>query len=109
MKLRLPRPLSAGQTHQFALEVRVPRGQSMRPTYVFWPERLCESFRLRVRFDRDDLPTSVWRVDEALARDTDDLTPWPDKLALDEIGEIDVSFPNVRQGRGYGVQWAPRV
>ncbi|MGW6932229.1 hypothetical protein ACWGE0_19390 [Lentzea sp. NPDC054927] len=109
MKLRLPRPLNTGQTHQFALEVRVPRGQSMRPTYVFWPERMCESFRLRVRFDRDDLPDSVWRVEEALARDTDDLTPWPRKLPVDEIGEIDVSFPHPRQGRGYGVQWSPRV
>ena len=49
------------------------------------------------------------RVEEALARDTDDLTPWPRTLTVDEIGEIDVSFPHPRQGRGYGVQWAPRV
>ena len=28
---------------------------------------------------------------------------------LSSFGEIDVSFPHPRQGRGYGVQWAPRV
>lgn len=105
LTLRLPHPLGAGERHQFALEVRVPVGQPMRPTYVFWPERRCERFRLVVRFPRDGGPADVWRVDGAFHRDADDLTPGDDRLAVNEIGEVEVDFPHPREGRGYGVQW----
>ncbi len=109
LRLRLPRPLLAGQTHQFSLEVRVPRGQSMRPTYVFWPERACDRFRLVVRFPTDDPPAALWRVDGAFHRDIDDLAEGSDLLTVNGIGEVDVSFPNPRPDRGYGVQWRPRT
>jgi len=109
LHLRLPRALQAGQEHQFALEVRVPRGQSMRPTYVFWPERPCDRFRLVARFSLEDPPAALWRVDGAFHRDIDDLAEGSDLLALNGIGEVDVEFPNPRPGRGYGVQWRPRT
>ncbi|GAA3839795.1 hypothetical protein GCM10022243_02720 [Saccharothrix violaceirubra] len=105
LRLRLPHRLDSGQRHRFALEVRVPVGQAMRPTYVFWPERRCERFRLVVRFPRHDLPGDVWRVDGALHRDTDDLRPGVNRLAVNDIGEVEVNFPHPREGRGYGVQW----
>jgi hypothetical protein len=105
MRLRLPRPLDVGQRHQFALQVRLPLGQPMRPTYVFWPERHCERFHLVVRFPRHRPPETVWRVDGAFHRDTDDLLPTDDRLTPNAIGEIDVEFDRPRRGRGYGVQW----
>jgi hypothetical protein len=109
LHLRLPRPLRTGQTHQFSLEVRVPRGQPMRPTYVFWPERQCDHFRLVARFSPDDPPAALWRVDGAFHRDIDDLAVGSDLLTVNAIGEVEVSFPSPRPDRGYGVQWLPRT
>ena len=109
LHLRLPRPLRAGESHQFSLEVRVPRGQQMRPTYVFWPERPCERFSLVVRFPQEDPPAAVWRVDGAFHRDIDDLGQGQDLLPVNGIGEVEISFRNPRPDRGYGVQWRPRT
>ncbi len=107
LHLRLPQALRAGQTHRFSLEVRVPLGQQMRPTYVFWPERPCSRFSLVVRFPTEAPPASVWRVDGAFHRDTDDLVVGPDLLALNGIGEVEVAFADPKPDRGYGIQWRP--
>ena len=105
--LRLPRTLTAGETHQFSLEVGIPSGQPMRPTYTFWPERACERFRLAIRFSRAEPPASVWRTDGAYPGDTDDMVENEDLLAVNGIGEVEVSFENLEEHRGYGVQWRP--
>jgi hypothetical protein len=105
LNLQLPSPLTAGQTHEFALQVRVPRGQPMRPTYVFWPERRCERFELVIRFATDRPPTSVWRVDNAFHRDADDIDPGPDMLTVNDVGEVQATFTELRPNRGYGIQW----
>ncbi|WNV86660.1 hypothetical protein [Umezawaea sp. Da 62-37] len=107
LRLRLPRPLQAGQTHQYALEVRVPRAQPMRPLYVFWPERGCDLFQLVVRFPVDELPAALWRVDGAFHYDLDDDAEGTDLIEVNGIGEVDVSFPNPRPAHGYGIQWRP--
>lgn len=107
LHLRLPRQLRAGQTHRFSLEVRVPLGQQMRPSYMFWPERPCRRFSLVVRFPTERPPSSVWRVDEAFHRDSDDLAVGPNLLAPNGIGEVEVAFANPRPDRGYGIQWRP--
>jgi hypothetical protein len=105
LELELPQPLSAGQTHDFAMEVKVPRGQAMRPTYVFWPERRCEQFNLVIRFDRESQPRTIWQVTKAFHRDTDELEPGPDRLTVDNIGEVRASFDNLERSHGYGIQW----
>jgi hypothetical protein len=105
LQLRLPETLLAGQAHEFALEVRVPRGQPMRPTYVFWPERRCEVFDLVVRFATDRPPQAVWKVADVFHRDADDMEPTDDLLALNGVGEVHATFTDPRPGRGYGVQW----
>ncbi|MFD9735653.1 hypothetical protein [Umezawaea sp. NPDC059074] len=107
LHLRLPRTLTAGETHQFSLEVGIPVGQPMRPTYTFWPERVCERFRLAVRFSQDALPTAVWRTDGAFPGDTDDMVESDDPLTINDIGEVEVSFEDLEEHRGYGVQWRP--
>ncbi|HWO66915.1 MAG TPA: hypothetical protein VNO31_43470 [Umezawaea sp.] len=107
LHLRLPRALAAGQTHQFSLEVGIPNGQPMRPTYTFWPERACERFRLAIRFSHAEPPASVWRTEGAYPGDTDDVVESEDLLAVNDIGEVEVSFENLEEHRGYGVQWRP--
>lgn len=107
LHLRLPQVLRAGQAHTFSLDVRVPQGQSMRPTYVFWPERRCDRFDLVVRFDPERMPRLVWRVHDVFHRDADEIEPGPDLLTLDSVGEVAVSFIEPRVGRGYGIQWIP--
>jgi hypothetical protein len=105
LDLKLPAPLNAGQTHEFALEVRIPRGQAMRPTYVYWPERRCERFNLVVRFPTSAVPQAVWQVSGAFHRDVDDIEPGPDPLAVDNIGEARAAFDELQTDRGYGIQW----
>lgn len=107
LHLRLPAALRSGQTHMFSLDVRVPYGQPMRPTYVFWPERRCERFDLTVRFDSEHPPKRVWRVRDVFHRDADEIEPGSDLLTPDAIGEVAVSFVEPRIGRGYGIQWLP--
>lgn len=105
MHLELPKPLANGETHEFRIGIRVPPGQPMRPTYVFWPERRCERFDLTTQFDPRRPPSLVWRVNDAFHRDTDDLAPSSDLLTVDGAGRIAVSFTEPRCHRGYGIQW----
>lgn len=106
LQLRLPYALRAGQTHSFSLDVCVPLGQQMPPTYVFWPKQPCDRFDLVVRFHQDRLPRLVWRVSDAFHLDGYD-EPGPDRLRVDNAGEVSTSFIRPRMGRGYGVQWEP--
>src|SRR5215470_3777154 len=107
LRLQLPHTLDAGQAHIFSLEMCVPLGQPMPPTYVFWPERPCDRFDLVVRFHPDRLPRMVWRVSDVFHRDADELEPGPEQLSVDYAGEVYTSFFRPRPGRGHGVQWKP--
>ncbi|GAB3491301.1 hypothetical protein [Amycolatopsis cihanbeyliensis] len=107
MGLQLPERLDAGQTHTFSLEVRIPQGQVMRPTYVFWPERRCERFDLVIRFGLRQPPETVWRLSDVFHRDADDCEPGSDLLTVNGVGEVAASFTEPRPGRGYGIQWRP--
>lgn len=103
--LQLPQTLSIGDRHDFGMMMRLPPGQLMRSHYVFVPERLCEVFELRVRFDPKHLPSQIWRVTEVFHRDIDEQQPGEDVLVPDGVGEISVAFDDMIDGRGYGVQW----
>jgi hypothetical protein len=107
LHLGLPAPLPPGDHHEFSLLVKVPAGDEMQPTYVFWPDRRCERFDLVIRFDPTRLPDKIWRVNAAFHRDADDGVPTTDLLALDEVNEVSVSFTDLRPDRGYGIQWIP--
>jgi hypothetical protein len=115
--VRLPRVVNAGEIHEYGLLLRVPPGQTMRPHYIFTPERPCSAFSLRVRFDPDDLPRWVRRVEGETVRAFDDLgnrrngveidRPDPDLLVPDSSGEVAVEFTDPALYLGYGVQWQP--
>ncbi|HEY3606411.1 MAG TPA: hypothetical protein VGL06_02875 [Pseudonocardiaceae bacterium] len=103
--LGLPEPLSIGQKHEYGLIIRVPPSQPMQPHYVMFPERRCDEFELRIRFDLDRLPNQIWRVEEVFHRDVDDNQPSANLLTIDGVGEVHLSFRNLLPGHGYGAQW----
>jgi hypothetical protein len=105
MHLGLPRKLKAGEVHDFALQVSLPRGQSMSPRYVFWPERRCERFRFVARFGQQAVPSAVWRVDHVFHRDADEIDTGRDYLPMDGLGEVRVEFADLQPGHGYGIRW----
>ena len=105
--IRLPEPLRQGQAHEYEIRVRVPSGERMRPYYVFTPERRCDSFDLRVRFDRRRLPGWVRRVDGEPVRVFEEIRPAGELVAIDGTGEACASFPGPVMHLGYGLQWEP--
>jgi hypothetical protein len=105
LDLQLPETLRAGRTHQYAIEARIPPGQAMRPTYVFWPERRCDVFNLTIRFATDHLPRAVWRVRDVFHRDADDMLPTEDLLTVNSTGSVHATFNAPRIARGHGIQW----
>jgi hypothetical protein len=103
--LGLPKPLGLGQRHEYGLIFRVPDDQTMRTHYVFFPDRRCDEFELRIRFGLVRPPTQVWRVNEVFHRDIDDNRPVRPLLTIDRVGEVNLSFRNLLPGHGYGAQW----
>jgi hypothetical protein len=105
--LRLPRPLAIGEKHEYGLIHGIPNSQQMRTHFVFFPDRRCEEFDLRIRFDPDNVPRLIWRVADVFHRDIDENRPTNDILAVDGVGEINLSFRDLLPGHGYGAQWQP--
>jgi hypothetical protein len=93
--LHLPAPLSAGQTHDFALRSRLP---APPPRLVHFPRRRCDFLELRVRFDRNRLPSLVSRLLGHPPRDSG-------QVPVDPAGEIRLTFANLARGLGYGARW----
>jgi hypothetical protein len=104
--IRLPEALAPGQSHDYEISVRVPSGERMRSYYIFTPERRCDSFELRVRFDRHRLPGWVRRVDGEPVRVFEEVRPG-DPVAIDATGEAYASFASPIMHLGYGLQWQP--
>jgi len=103
--LRLPRPLAAGEAHEYGIVFSAFPRRWLRPYYVLTPLRRCDHFRLRAKFARAAAPVKLWRVDGAPPRSVDDFVPGPELLDLDDVGEVCVEFHGLRQGLSYGIQW----
>lgn len=107
--IRLPHPLSAGETHEYATRVRVFDGdRPMRDYYVLRPERRCDHFELRVRFAADRLPAWVRRVadEDVYSYYTySDEPPAGQRVSVDLYGEATQAFSGLRAHYGYGLQW----
>jgi hypothetical protein len=105
--LELPRPLAAGERHDYTIAFRIPEGQPMRTHYAFVPYVSCERFRVRVRFDPAHLPAAVWRLDRLMPRVMmDHPRPGP-PIPLDGAAEAELEFHELDQGYGYGLAWLP--
>lgn len=101
----LPAALEAGQRHEYALRLRVPAGQLVRPHYVYIPRRRCDLFEMRLRFGPERIPRRLWRITESPLRVIDDGESSGEPLLPDASGEIHQVFRGPRLGFAYGVQW----
>lgn len=93
--LSLPRSLNVGQAHEFALRSRL---QLSPRQLLHIPRRRCDYLELRVRFDRNRMPSSVSRVRGRPPR-TEGRVP------VDRAGEIRLTFGDLTRGDGYGACW----
>lgn len=104
--LELPRPLRLGEEHEYGICFRLADGQPMRPHYAFQPLLPCESFDLRVRFNPQQPPHAIWRLDDAPPRVVEDGEPTNDLLHVDAVGDIRLGFTELAPGLGYGLAWS---
>ena len=106
--VRLPHPLRAGESHEYEMRIQVQPGGPLRDYYVFRPERRCDHFDLRVRFDRRRLPAWVRRVagEDVHSYNSFEALPAAGELVgVDPTGEASEAFSGLRPHYGYGLQW----
>ena len=103
--ITLPRPLSAGEGHEYCLLQRLPAGQRMAPHYTHVPYRRSDRFDLRVCFSPNHMPRLVWRVAGAPATLIYRQVPSDEVLIPDKFGEVHVTFREMSLGLGYGISW----
>jgi hypothetical protein len=107
--VQLPRPLGEGEAHEYVMRVRILPGGPMRNYYIFRPKRRCDSFDVRVQFDRRNTPAWVRRVTAEDVYDyySYDETPGEEeRVDIDWTGEARASFTRLRPHYGFGLQWA---
>lgn len=104
-RLRPPHPLDAGDQHEFFFRIRLEALPA--PFYCCTPEFPCDSFDLNVRFDRNEPPQRIWRIDGDLSKDAGDPVPARKPLFLDSAGEVHTQFHGLQPARSYGVGWQP--
>lgn len=100
--LTLPRALSRGESHDFAVRFRLP---TMRPYLMCVPRHPCDLFDLRVRFGKDRRPQRVWTLHGAFQRDVSDPLFQGNQLPVDQAGEIHLRYRNLTPGLAYGARW----
>lgn len=105
--LDLPRQLHVGEQHEYSMTYRIPEGYVIRPYYAFVPLVSCDTFRLRVRFGPDRLPTRVRRFHGIAQRRLADADLPGEPLDLDAVGEVAPTFDRIRAGFAYGIAWQP--
>ncbi len=103
--LALPRPLRQGEAHEFALRTRLPAEFAMRRHYVCVPRYPCRRVDLRVRFPADNRPTWIGELRDVYQRDIDDTAVGSEQVAIDDAGEVHLSFTDLTPERATGVRW----
>jgi hypothetical protein len=104
-QLGLPRPLAAGEEHEFGLHFRFPEDYVMQPHFACVPKHPCARFDLRVRFDPDRAPRRIWSVRNVFQRDAGDPVSGGEPLSIDQAGEIHLLFEGLSPGLAYGASW----
>lgn len=103
--LVLPKPLARGESHDFAMRIRQPVDQPLRPHLACVLKHPCDLLDLRVRFNRTRLPGVVWLLRNAFQRDIDDSAPQGTRVPVDHAGECHVTFRDVTPGMANGLRW----
>jgi hypothetical protein len=103
--IALPQPLRAGDRHEYALRLSIPRGQPMAPHYVHVPFRRSDYFDLRIRFSPHSVPGKIWVLSGVPTAVIYERNPAADTLSPDRFGEVHATFRGLRLGLGYGLSW----
>ena len=101
----LPRPLRAGESHEYSIRLRVPPGQRMASHFLHVPFSRSDHFELRVRFGAQRPPRAVWLLRDAPTAVIYQWEPEAQTMVPDQFGEVHTSFHDMRPGLGYGVRW----
>ena len=104
----LPRPLRRGERHEYSVRLRIPPGQRMASHFLHVPLRRSDHFDLRVRFDPQRPPRTVWLLRDAPTAMIYQPEPAAETMVPDRFGEVHASFGDMRPGLGYGVRWRDR-
>ncbi|EOD66812.1 hypothetical protein [Amycolatopsis vancoresmycina] len=101
--VELPRPLSRGETWEFAAVFKAQPGSNL----VYVPRDRCEVFDLRVRFGKEG-PPEVLTLDAAFERDIADPGYRGRLERVDSVGEVHLQFRHLTPGLVYGARWTER-
>jgi hypothetical protein len=99
--VELPRPLSRGESWEFAAVFKAEPGSRL----VYVPRDRCEVFDLRVRFGEEG-PSEVLALDGAFERDVADAGYRGRSARVDSAGEVHLQFRHLTPGLVYGARWA---
>lgn len=103
--LALPRPLSRGESVEFALLFRLPSASAMKPHMVCVPRQQCDAFDLRVRFGADRGVREVRVLEGAFQNDVSDPGYRGHREEVDSSGEVHLRFRGLTPGLAYGARW----
>lgn len=103
--LELPHRLDRFGKHEFALRYHADDRWPMRPHFGCVLKQRCDLFDLRVRFDRENPPRQIRRLDGAFHRDLEDPVPHGEVVTPDRAGELHLTFPHPTPGLVYGIRW----
>jgi hypothetical protein len=103
--LALPKPLSQGETHEFAVRTRLPADHDMRQHCVCVPNYRCMRFDLWVRFPADYQPRRVGKLVDVYQRDVEDPATTTEDVPTDSAGEVHVRFGELALSRASGLRW----
>lgn len=105
-RLRLPRALGPGESHEFRTRVIDP---CHRENYLLIsPQRRIDRLLVRVKFPMDHgaAPPCVERLDGILSRFVDDPTLAGAPAPVDDVFEVAEEFVGLRSGFSYGLRWS---
>lgn len=100
VRLTLPKPLSRGESHEFAMLFH-PRRLSGRLAYV--PSRMCERFDLRIRFG--EAPEGVSKIDGVFQEELAGRHHRGEHCRLNPADEVHLRFGTLTPGLAYGARW----
>lgn len=92
--LSLPRPLAAGEAHEYVVRSTVRSDGLLPKESRFRTDRRCDRFDLRVRFDVTNPPHRIWPIDDQARQ-----------LHPDEAGDVRVVFSCLTSDHDYGIRW----
>ncbi|MCR3752950.1 hypothetical protein [Lentzea californiensis] len=96
-------PLVRGEIHDFAIRYRMSNRDAMHPCVLHVPERPCDLFDLRVRFEHDR--KRLVRTFDGVLVQRSDAEPAGSQRTVDRAGEIHLRFRRLLPGLLYGARW----